>query len=319
MASPVAQAPAQGGGEKIQIAFQGNGASNAASWSAIDGGYFQQYGIDPDPVNLSASPQGVATILSGQIPFNCAMNGGPFAAAQLQGADTVMLAAAVNTLPTSLFVQEGIASPEDLRGKTIGVNSLGDAANSAARIYLVSQNVDPASVSYIAMGGQPQVLAGLQAKGLDAGVLTPPVTQVAKRAGITELADFGTMGIEYPYNGLGTTRRYLADNRDLMRRVLQAMIAGVHRFKMDQAFGEAVLQKWASVDDQQSRTDVWSAFATRYLTDRPLITDAAERTVLEDLASSTPGAATADPASFHDDSLLTELDQAGFFRDLGIA
>lgn len=322
-ASPVAQqAPAQGGGSgaHVQIGFTSTSAANSAIWGALDGGYFQQQGLDAELVGITASPAAVAAILSGQIPLNAGISGTQMVAANLKGGDTILLAATINTFPDSVLVQPELTSVEQLRGKKMGVTQFGSAADTAARVFLEHYGIDPTNdITLLQTGGLAQTLAGLQARAFDAGLLSPPVTQAGIRAGFPELADVGSLGIQYVYNGVGTTRKYLAENHDLLYSIMQAIVAGAHRMKTDKDFGIAVLKHWTNVDDQQTLDDTWTSFEPRYLSDRPFVTDDGMRTVLNEVAETTPEAASADPATFHDDSLLNQLDQAGYFRQLGIS
>lgn len=308
-----------GSSSKLQIGFVSVAVSNAATFSAADGGYFQKYGLDVDLVSIATSPQGIAAIISGEVPVNTGISGTQIVAANLKGEDTLLLASSVNTFPFSVMVQPEITSFDALRGKRIGLSQFGSATDTAVRVYLNHVHLDPsADVSLVQTGGLPQTLAALQAKSIDAGLLTPPVTQQAASLGFSLLADLGQLGFQYCTNGIGTTRSYYQNNQDLMQNLTKAIVEGVHRFKTDQSFGEAVIQHWTQVDDPAVLTASWQPFATEYLQDHLYVTDGAIQTVLGEIAETDPSAQSAAPSQFYDNTILNNLETSGFFASIGI-
>jgi NitT/TauT family transport system substrate-binding protein len=304
---------------QLLIGYVSVSVSNAPTFSAIDGGYFKEQGLDVSATNIATSPQAVASMLSGELPLNTGISGTQIVAANRKGGGTLLLASSVNTFPFSILTQPEIGNVADLKGKKFGISQFGSASDTATRLYLTRNNLDPANdLTLIQTGGVTQTLAALQAHGIDAGLLTPPADQLGMQAGFRLLADIGSLGIEYCTNGVGTTRAYLEKNRDLMSAVLKAIAQGVHRFKTDQSFGESVIQHWTNADDPNILTASWKPFATEYLQNKLYVTDAGIQTVLDELASSDPTAKSADPKTYYDNSLLKTLDDSAFFASLGI-
>jgi NitT/TauT family transport system substrate-binding protein len=259
-------------------------------------------------------------MLSGELPLNTGITATQMVAANRKGGGTLLLASSVNTFPYSILTQSSIKTVEDLKGKKFGISQFGSSADTASRLYLRRNNLNPDNdVTLIQTGGLPQTLAAMQANGIDAGLLTPPVDQQGLQAGFVLLADLGSLGIEYCANGVATTKDYLDKNHDLLVAVLKAIVQGVHRFKTDQSFGEGVISKWTNVDDPAIVTASWKPYATKYLQNKLYVTDAGIQTVLGELSASDSTAQSADPKSFYDNSLLQSLDASGFFASLGIA
>jgi NitT/TauT family transport system substrate-binding protein len=301
------------------VGYVSPSVSNAPTYSAVDGGYFKEQGLDVSIINIATSPQAVAAMLSGELPLNTGISGTQIVAANRKGGGTLLLASSVNTFPFSIVTQPSINNIADLSGKKFGISQFGSASDTAARLFLTRNNMDPAKdLTLLQTGGLAQTLAALQAKGIDAGLLTPPIDQVAVQAGFTRLADLGSMGIEYCTNGVATTKDYLDKNHDLLIAVLKAIVQGVHRFKTDQSFGESVIARWTNTDDPAIVTASWKPFASQYLQNKLYVTDAGIQTVLDELAAVDPTAKTADPQTFYDNSLLQSLDSSGFFTSLGI-
>jgi NitT/TauT family transport system substrate-binding protein len=301
---------------RIKLGWVSVSAANSAIWSADAGGYLKKYGIDNyELVGIQNSPQAVPAIFAGEVPLNCGISSTEVIASAIQGSDLTFLAVTINTFPSSIVGQPGITSVEALKGTRIGVSRFGSASDTAARVYLKRQGLNPnTDVSLLQIGGPAETFAALQSGQIDAGVLSPPVTTQAKRRGFAEIVDIGTLGIEYAYNGVATTRAFVRNNTDLVESVLKAMVEGAHRFKTDADFGKSTIAKRANVDDPEILQETWEPFASEYLRDRPFPTDAGMQTVLDELAPTLEKAKTASPRDFYDDTLLKKLYQSGFFR-----
>ena len=315
--SPVAQgAPAAIGGH-VKLGAVSFSAANAGIWSADEGGYLKKYGVDGEVVQIADSTQAVPAILSGEVPLNCGLSGTAVVASALGGADLAFYAVTVNTFPSSLYVRSSIESMQDLKGAKIAVPRFGTAPDTAIRIVLRRNNLDPAKdVTLLQLGGLPEILTGLQSGQVDGGVLSAPTTVQARQAGFRELVDIGTLGIEYAFNGVVATRAFARQNAALMEGVLKAIVEGVHRFKTDQAFGKMVVQKRGNLTDQATIDETWRVFGTGYLKEPPFPTDAGIQTVLDELAPTNPKAQGASPSSFYDDSVLNKLQDSGFIKSV---
>jgi ABC-type nitrate/sulfonate/bicarbonate transport system substrate-binding protein len=318
-ASPASiAAPASPHGQ-IQVGYVSVSVSNVPTFSAVQGGFFKEQGLDVSIVNIGTSPQAVAAMLSGELPLNTGISGTQMVAANRKGGGTRLLASSVNTFPFSVITQPSIKTVADLSGTKFGVSQFGSASDTAARLFLSRNNLDfTKDLTLVQTGGVSQTLAALQASGIDAGLLTPPVDRVAIQAGFSELADIGALGIEYCTNGVGTTKAYLDKNHDVLVAILKAIVQGVHRFKTDQSFGEGVIETWTNTSDPKIVTASWKPFAAAYLQDKLYVTDAGIQTVLDELAATDPAARTADPKAFYDNSILQSLETSGFFSSLGI-
>lgn len=94
-----------------------------------------------------------------------------------------------------------VTSPAHLRGRRIGITSLGSATHMQARHILAAHQVDPDSVQYVPVGGPTTALAAWQRKAVDAMVYLDPL--------ITALVDGRTARLIYDVRTLeGTVRLY---------------------------------------------------------------------------------------------------------------
>src|SRR5262245_58467595 len=110
--------------EKLVIGYP----APVASLGIIDvmrkAGLFKKYGLDVDLVYIQGSPILTAAMVSGQVPLSF-LGGAAIVASAVGGADTVYLACGINTLYWRLFSTPDVKTLEDLKGKKIGLTTMG--------------------------------------------------------------------------------------------------------------------------------------------------------------------------------------------------
>lgn len=120
------------------------------------------------------------------------------------GKDLKFLLTFFNAQTMAMIVQadlRDVTSPAQLRGRRIGITSLGSATHMQARHILAAHQVDPDTIQYVPVGGPPTALAAWQRKAVDAMVYLDPL--------ITTLIDGGSARLLYDVRTLeGTVRLY---------------------------------------------------------------------------------------------------------------
>lgn len=303
---------------KVKLGWVSVSAANSAIWSAEDGGYLKKYGLDADVPNFADSTQAVAALIAKGTDLNCGISGTAIVAANLQGSDLIIIGSTINVFPNSLYGKSSIPNIAALKGKKIGVTRIGTASDTAARIGLKSGGLDPdKDVEYVQTGGLNETIAALSANQIDAGALSPPQTLAARTLGFKELVDVSSLGLEYVYNGIAASRAFAEKNPQVVEAVLKAILEGERRFTTDAAFGKKVIATRAKLTDQAQVDETYDLFAKKYLKYPPFPTEAAMRTVLDELSKTRADAKTADPKKFIDPSYLQKLQDNGFIKSLG--
>src|SRR5207302_266992 len=104
-------------------------------------------------------------------------------------------------------------------------------------------------VVLLQMGGVPESVAGLQSGALDAGVLSPPSVFQAQRNGANTLVDLGDMDFLLYQSALVSTRRFLTERPETMRRIVRAVAAG-WRLLRDEPMSMAALKAYSEGTDE---------------------------------------------------------------------
>src|SRR5205085_10128039 len=116
----------------------------------------------------------------------------------LQGVETKIIGSMANYLDSSIFVRPEIQTPEDLRGKTIGVTNLKAISDTAARLAMRRVGLEPdVDVFTRRTGGLAESLAGIESGTLDAASISVPVVFEARRRGYRELLSVAAMRIPF--------------------------------------------------------------------------------------------------------------------------
>jgi len=193
-----------------------------------DAGLWQKHGLDARVVVFESGSILAQAALSGEVKFS--ISAGPATiASRTQGADTIILAATVNTLPYSIVAAKNITRWEQLRGKKIAVSRFGSGTDTAVRLVLKKYGLDPVKdVIILQVGTQPARIQALAAGVIDATIVSPPLDFQAKKQGYQILVNISDLKIPYPQLVIETTERYARENPQTVKSFLKGFIEGVH-------------------------------------------------------------------------------------------
>ncbi len=301
---------------RARIASTAIAAALAPLWLAQDAGIYERNGLDVEIVNTGPGPLAVQALMGGEVEF--AYNTGTsLVAANVAGADLVMLAGGVNTIVFSLVVGPGIERVEDLRGKRLGVTRLGTSTDFAGRQMLLRRGLQPdVDVTMIHMPGVPEVLQGLVAGAMDAGMMSHPALVNAKQQGYRVLLDMGAQGIQYQHTGVMGARRYVEANEEAARRVVKSHVEAIHRFKTDKAAAIDSLSRFTTLTETAILDETWQAYANVYFERVPHVTVAGLQLDVDELALTVPAAAGVRAETMTDNRYVEELVRDGLIQRL---
>ena len=302
-----------GHSETVHIAYSSISGAMAPLWMAHDYGFFRAQGLDVQLLYIGGGSVATQALLGGDVQF-VRLGANAVVQASLRGANLKMIANTINTLVFSLMSRPEIQSAKELKGKKVGVTRLGGSTDFALELALKKWGLRRGSdVAVIQTGGMPQLLGAMTGGIVDAGVISPPTNLTAAKLGLKELVDFGDIGIVYPNSPLATTQNFLEKNRSLSLRFLRAYCEGIHRMRTNRDVAIKVLAKYTKVQDAEILGELYRIYGVKYLEAIPKVRlDAVDEVLRSEVKTSTPVKA----ADFVDNSLVTELEQQGFFQTL---
>ncbi|MEK7210890.1 MAG: ABC transporter substrate-binding protein [Candidatus Binatota bacterium] len=307
--------------DKVRVGLSAMSATSGSLWVAEEKGLFKKHGIEPEVIFIGGgAARVVSSLIAGDIQF--ATGGGDAVIrAALRGADVISVSSPLIKGLQRVMARPDLKSPEDLRGKKIGITRFGSASHLVILLALRRWGMRPEEVQILQVESSPAMLASLDNKGIDGAVLTMPSFFVAEEKGYRVLADLGDMDIYYLQNTLDTTRSYIRKNRDQALRFVKAMVEGIAYFKKNKKESLEVLRKKLRIQSEQERSlryleSSYHLLASKYYNEVPYPSTKAIQTSLEFLAADEPKARGADPKSFVDESIMKEIDASGFIKAL---
>jgi ABC-type nitrate/sulfonate/bicarbonate transport system substrate-binding protein len=117
--------------------------------------------------------------------------------------------------------------------------------------------------------------------------------------------------------GVATTRTFIRESPDIVRRYVKSQIKAVHRIKTDRETGKKVLVKYLGSQDKEILERTYDLIsADDKLPPKQYPTLEGIKNILEPLAQTDAKAKAAKPEDFVDMRFIKELDESGFIDDL---
>jgi NitT/TauT family transport system substrate-binding protein len=298
--------------DKIRLSHSALESSNAVWYVAQDRGFYKKNGLDADLLFIPSTTTSVASLVAGDVQVANASGGG-VASAVVAGADLVMVACYLNSLPYELVVNENIKSAEDLKGKSVGISRVGSASDVAARALIRGLGLEPDKQVPIMQVGGPAERAASFRSGRIAGFPSPPgiihLTKGMPFRILISTADFQKR-FDFPYICATTTKAYLSRQRETVKKVLMAHIEAMQYFKTHKEESKKIIAKYSRITNEDYLEAAYVASAKLYDT-VPLVTRAGTEVQIKEAVSRKPGAQLRfeDVA---DDSIVRELEKSGF-------
>src|ERR687895_707250 len=110
---------------KAIFTFGGLNERSGVLFVARDAGIFQKHGLDATVVNVRNAQVGMSALASGETQFHVGSATGSSIGAMAGGVDLAFIAGLINKLDGTFVVSPKVRAPEDLKGKRIGVQSIG--------------------------------------------------------------------------------------------------------------------------------------------------------------------------------------------------
>ena len=281
-------------------------------WVIAENHLDQQYGIDVKPIYIAGGAILTHSLIAGDVTI--ALTGGAVVGAILGGADLTYIGIGLSTYGFTVYAKPEIKDINDLRGKVFGVITKGASSDHAAialfKRYGIRYGQD---VQILYFARQGDLLASLQKGIISGGVFSSPTTVMAKRLGFKKLVDIASFKYPYPHNAIATRKSFIRQNPEAIKGFLKAYLASVKIIHQQPEVAKKALRDFLGSKDPEMIDDSYESLKDLFLK-VPYMPDEAIRTVLS--LSDNPKAATAEPKDFYDNSLLRELEDSGFVKEL---
>ncbi len=302
---------------KLNLGYVGINSDNVIAWVGKETGIFAKNGLDVQLIYFAGGTVAVMSMASGETPIS--QTAGPGVVnAVLNGLDAVMIAGGVVTLDYWLLSRPEIKTPEQLKGGAVAISRFGSASDFIVRYALQRIGLTPIKdVAILQIGALPDRLAAMESKRVQATVLAPPAMYVAQKRGFNIMADVAALGLAYQATGVATTRKFIREHPDVVRKYVKSQVEAVHRFKTDREAGTRILAKYLGLKDKEILDRTYEgASAENKLPAKQYPTVEGIKTILEPLIKQDPKAKAAKAEDFVDMRFIKELDESGYIDSL---
>lgn len=197
-------------------------------WLGAEQGLFRKHGVNVEVINIRSGPQTMAALVSGDIQVAYTIPGSVISAAT-SGLDVAFFAGIVNKADADFIATSAIRNPEDLRGKRIGVQSIGGGVWSMAMLAIEDLGLEPGrdKITIMIIGDSPVLAQSLESGGIDATYLNYTHSRSLKEKSFPVMLDLGKAPI--PYQGLAaaTRRSYLTQNPQIIDSLMRGVVETV--------------------------------------------------------------------------------------------
>lgn len=298
---------------RVRVAHSTISGSVAPLWLAREFGLWERYGLDVELTNISGTPVIMAALISGEVQF-AQTSGDAALSVQAREPEVVSLLNTVGAVSHRMMVVPSIQRPEELRGKRLGVFTIGDGNYAYLQKALPKVGVDPNDVVWTSVGGGnfAALVQALAAGAIDGTLLTPPNDLLARRAGAHELFRLRDMGIPSAGLPIFTLRRLLREQPEVAEALAAGVVDGVRMFKADSATARRVLREQLRLEDEEVLD--WThttLLEPGMMLDRPFVDREQTRAVVEMLVEEQPELRQLRVEQVTDTTILESLDRKG--------
>jgi len=201
-------------------------------WLAQKIGFYEREGLDVQVVVMRGTPITIQALATESIYVANAGTDGIIGAVD-RGLDLAMIGSLLNNLSMSLVAAKPYKTFEDLRGKTIGSQTITTGTGFALRLVLRAHGLEyPRDYQILNVGGVSDRYVALQSGQIAATPLSVPLDISAKQQGFNVLGYFADDVPNYFLNPYTVKRSWAEKNRPLVVRFMKA-IALTHRWLFD--------------------------------------------------------------------------------------
>jgi NitT/TauT family transport system substrate-binding protein len=232
--------------QNTRIAYSSSGINYADLFLAKEKGYFREEGLEPQFIQMSSSiaiTAGIAGEVDGQASVGSAIR------AILRG---VPLRVVVVTLRRPLFwlvVRPEYRSIKDLKGKVLGISTVGGSQHTRAKGMLALGGLDPEKdITAVQINDQTMQLQALVNNSVQITALSPPWVAVARdkfKMNVLASALEKFAGID---SGLAVPLKLLQERPERVKKILRSRAKGSRLFLDNEKEGSEFLARLYRID-----------------------------------------------------------------------
>ncbi|HYY24189.1 MAG TPA: ABC transporter substrate-binding protein [Candidatus Udaeobacter sp.] len=303
----------------LNVSYASVTGSRIPLWIAKDAGVFDKYGLTVNLVVIAAGNTAIAALMGGDVEI-------------LGAPGTTSVVSAAKGLPIviigtfgpgawKLAANPSIRSIQELRGKTVGTSRPGTTIDFSLRRALLKLGLVPGKDVNILTTGLAESIKRIfimQQGKIDATLVSPDNLYEAESKGVkvSVLADLRELGIYTSASDISAKRDFIRAHRSRARAFLAAFCEAIQLGKTNKAVALASFRKYMRENDPKPLEVLYKNYVEDALPAKPYPMEEVIQADIENLSSTMPEMRGKRPSDFIDKTLLTELEEDGFFSRL---
>src|SRR5262245_19780504 len=281
-------------------------------WATQDRKFFARNNIDAQLVFIPGSPTLIASLNTGDVQFGYT-GGTATLGAAVAGLDVRMIAAFANRVQSELVTRPEIKTVAELKGKRVGVTSIGGTGWMSALLVLeqIGINAERDKMQLTAFGDQRVISQALESGTIQAASLAGVFSRKLGRAGYWLPGEPDKI----PLTGTGLVVKadYLHNQNGVARNVLRSLVEG-HAYVLNPANKSSVMEilsKRLGLSDAGALADGYDDYVTGVVR-KPYVGVDGLKNIQRFMKLRNPKIADLNLEKLIDESLLREFDKSGF-------
>ena len=213
---------------KFVVGYAAMNARLAPLWLAEEQGFFNKYGMESQAVFLRSATLLVTGLSSGDI--HVGTGGGSAALAAASAGHDVKIIGSFSTRNSYDFVaRAAIKRPEDLRGKKVGITSIGGGSWMGAMLWLEQLGLEPQrdQITMLAVGDQTVQSQAVENGTVDATPLDGVFSRRLRQKGLTILGEYSDLKKPMINQSAMVSSALLQQRPEIAENFLKAMIESI--------------------------------------------------------------------------------------------
>jgi ABC-type nitrate/sulfonate/bicarbonate transport system substrate-binding protein len=205
---------------KLAIGYSTINPRLSPLWIAQESRYFSKYSLEPTLILVRSTP-----VLLAGIPVAYGV-GGSILGASVGEPDLKILATFSGKMTNNLIARPAIKTASDLRGKTLGVQSIGGTNWIGAILWLEYLGLDPQrdKVTIQVIGDQIVRAQALEAGKIDAAAVDTVFSRRLEQRGFNVLGDSHRVSIPFVGVDIAATKYAIAEQPAALENILKALL-----------------------------------------------------------------------------------------------
>jgi NitT/TauT family transport system substrate-binding protein len=223
-----------------------NSALALPLWMPLELGLFEEQGLDIEYIDAPSS-KSVDLYIAKEFKFGWSL-GNMIPAVVAAGRDINLYEVDIAKIGYGFWVQPGINSLGDLKGKSVGISGFGGQPHQATLALFKREGFSPDDVTFVAAGTVSDIVTSMASGQVAGGAFGPPASVVAEKQGLKQLFDLTELPETTPQTVVVGDPAWVEENEKAAMSWMRAFIEGLWVIHTNPEKVNEVLTKRLAID-----------------------------------------------------------------------